>query len=69
MTSKEFREARLKLGLTLAALGKIIDTHPRTIRKWEADDDTNSARKPNPIACRVLQWLESGELDLSGTAR
>lgn len=57
MTPAEFKEARRELGLTAAALGHILDTNPRTIRKWELDDGT---RPPNPIACRVLEWMLNG---------
>ena len=64
LTAAEFKAARRKLGLTLARLGEIIDTDPRTIRKWEADDSASTSRDPNPIACRVLHWLGSGELKL-----
>ncbi|WP_107992084.1 helix-turn-helix domain-containing protein [Breoghania corrubedonensis] len=59
MTPIEFKEARHTLGLSAAQLGAIIDTDPRTIRKWEATTGTN-ARPPNPIACRVLEWMLAG---------
>jgi DNA-binding transcriptional regulator YiaG len=63
MTPQEFKQARHKLGLSLSGLAKILDTDPRTIRKWEATTGTN-CRNPNPIACQVLRWLASGELNL-----
>lgn len=59
MTSDEFKEARQTLGLTLAQLGVILNTDPRTIRKWEAIHG-KSARDPNPVACQVMQWMLDG---------
>lgn len=59
MTPAEFKQARQSLGLSAARLGKILNTDPRTVRKWEAETG-NSSRPPNPIACRVLEWLIDG---------
>lgn len=59
MTPEEFRLARRKLGLTLAQLGAILDTNPRTIRKWEATDGPNS-RSPNPVAAQAMRWMLAG---------
>lgn len=59
MTPDEFKMARQKLGLTLSELGAILDTDPRTIRKWEALHG-NSARNPNPVASRVMSWMLAG---------
>lgn len=59
MTPTKFKEARHKLGLSASQLGAILNTDPRTIRKWEAED-VASARPPNPIACRVLEWMVAG---------
>lgn len=60
MTSEQFKEARQSLGLTLAQLGVILDTDPRTIRKWEADSSASTSRGPNPVACRAVQWMLAG---------
>ena len=57
MTPIEFKVAREKLNLTQAELGNILNVNPRTVRRWEQEDGT---RPPNPIACRVLEWLEAG---------
>lgn len=57
MSAKEFREARKALGLSQSELGEVLNTHSRTIRKWEQDDGT---RPPNPIACRVIEWMLAG---------
>jgi len=64
VTAKEFREARLRLGLSVDGLAQILQTNPVSVRRWEMDADRNTARAPNPIACQVLRWLESGELQL-----
>lgn len=59
MTSEEFMEARQLLGLSQSQLGGILDTEPRTIRKWEATGGSN-ARSPNPVACQVMRWMLDG---------
>lgn len=60
MTPSQFKQARQQLGLSLSELAAILGVDDRTIRKWEAPEDTNSARPPNPIAVRVVQWLLDG---------
>lgn len=57
MTPVEFKAARHKLGLSASQLGLILDTDPRTVRRWE---DESGTRPPNPIACRVLEWMLGG---------
>lgn len=57
MTPAEFKEARSNLGLSQAKLGAILNTDTRTVRRWEAEDGT---RPPNPIACRVMEWMRAG---------
>ncbi|MFH1806811.1 MAG: hypothetical protein ABID63_18175 [Pseudomonadota bacterium] len=57
MTPTEFKEARHTLGLSARQLGVILDTDPRTIRKWESIDDP---RPVNPIAGRVMEWMMAG---------
>lgn len=57
MTPGQFKEARRKLGLSAAELGAILDTDPRTIRRWESADDP---RPVNPIAARVVEWMLVG---------
>jgi len=57
LTPTEFKQARQKLGLSASQLGHILNTDPRTVRKWEQEDGT---RPPNPIACRVMEWMLNG---------
>jgi DNA-binding transcriptional regulator YiaG len=57
MTPAQFKEARHKLGLSASQLGRVLDTDPRTIRRWESDEDP---RPVNPIAARVMAWLLAG---------
>lgn len=64
MTNQEFKEARQKLGLSINDLSAILDTNAVSIRRWEMSDDKGTARAPNPIACQVLRWLASGELQI-----
>ena len=60
MTPAQFKEARAQLGLSAAQLGVILASDARTIFRWEAEDGTKGARPPNPIACRVLEWMLAG---------
>lgn len=67
MTSAEFRNARLRLGFSGAQLARILNVDPRTIRKWEAEGGS-TARDPNPVAARVLEWMVDGTLDAQDLA-
>lgn len=60
MTPADFKQARQKLGLTQSQLGRILDTAPQTIRKWEAPDTASTARGPNPVACQAMRWMLAG---------
>ena len=62
MTTNEFKETRKGLGLSTKQLAAILDVSPVTIRRWEMTSGKPSARKPDPIACRVLGWMDSGAL-------
>ncbi len=57
MTPAEFKQARHSLGLSASELGRVLNTDPRTIRKWEHEDGT---RPPNPVACRAMEWMLAG---------
>lgn len=57
MTPAQFKEARHKLGLSASELGAILDTDPRTIRRWESPGDP---RPVNPIAAQVMRWMLAG---------
>lgn len=57
MTPGEFKKARVALHLSHAKLGRILNTDPRTVRYWE---DASGKRPPNPIACRVMEWMLAG---------
>ena len=69
MTSGEFKEARGRLGFSLSQMETVLDVDARTIRRWEAGEEVPSRRDPNPVACRVLSWLPSGELQLRDDPR
>ena len=55
MTPSQFKQARQSLGLSQSELAAILNTTDRTVRKWENDE-----RGPNPIACRVVEWMQDG---------
>jgi len=59
-TSQDFQKARQQLGLSQSELGRILNTDGRTVRKWETRGDAKTARDPNPIACRVMEWMLAG---------
>lgn len=50
--------------MTQVHLASILDVPLRTLESWEQDQVTGSSRKPNRIACRVLEWIEQGKLKL-----
>ena len=56
MTPEEFKQTRQELGLSASKLADILGVDPRTVRRWEA----NNQRPPHPTACRVVEWLKSG---------
>ena len=55
MTADQFKEARRALGLSQSQLGAVLDTAPRTVRKWETGE-----RSPNPIAVQAITWFLQG---------
>jgi len=61
MTPAEFNQNRRALGLTVFETAQIMGTIPDTIRKYETESaDAKRARMPNPIACRVMEWMLAG---------
>lgn len=63
-TPFEFQRQRLRLGLTVPQLAKLVGVAPRAVEAWEQNPEVTSARKPNPTVCRVLDWIEAGKLKL-----
>jgi DNA-binding XRE family transcriptional regulator len=62
-TSRDFKKARRDLNLSVTELAKILNSNSRTVRLWEQEAENTydrSPRPPNPIACRVLQWMLDG---------
>ncbi len=57
MSPAQFKEARRCLGLSTTQLSRILNTDSRTVRYWE---DESGTRPPNPIACRVVEWMLNG---------
>ena len=53
MTPEEFKAARQKLGLTQSQLGRILDTAPQTIRKWEMPDTASTTMR------RAASWVRN----------
>ena len=57
MSPSEFKAARNALGLSASKLGALLNTDPRTVRRWESDADP---RPVNPIAAQVMRWMLAG---------
>lgn len=55
MTPAQLKQARQSLGLSVSQLADVLNTEPRTIRRWE-----DGTRQPNPVAVRVMEWLLNG---------
>lgn len=64
MTPERFRELRLKHNLTQERLAHILGVSVRNVQQFEQLDG-ESSRKPNPIACKVLEYIDSGLLDIT----
>lgn len=59
MTPAAFKAARQRLGLTAAALARILGVDTRTVQSWEAEMGSRR-RAPPPTACRVMEWMING---------
>ena len=57
MDAREFKKARLALGITARKLGFILNVQARTVRAWERDDGKNH---PPKTSCRVMEWMLDG---------
>lgn len=57
MTPSQFKAARHTLNLSAEGMADILNVNARTVRRWEYEDGT---RPPNPIACRVVEWMLAG---------
>jgi DNA-binding transcriptional regulator YiaG len=60
MTPADFKQARQSLGLSAQAMADILDVNIATVQKWEAPAGAKTARKPDAIAVRALQWMLDG---------
>ncbi len=53
MTPREFREARLKLGLSVNKMADVLSVDPRTIRRWQ----DSSQGVPGPVVAAISMML------------
>lgn len=60
MTPDEVKEARLKLGLTQAQLGAVLDTDGQTVRRMEMPVDASTHRKPAVRMVRLIRAYLDG---------
>ena len=60
MTPDEFKHTRQSLGLSAAALARILDRDISTVQKWEAPPGSKSARSADPTAVQVMRWMLAG---------
>jgi DNA-binding transcriptional regulator YiaG len=54
-TSKQFKGARQKLGLSVAECAELCNVDARTIRRWETGAGHGDGRDPHPSACRLME--------------
>jgi len=54
MTPTEIKEARHKLGLSVADLARLLDTDAQTVRRMEQSETANTFRKPAPRMARLI---------------
>lgn len=67
MTPTQFKRARKSLGLSREELAAVLNASVASIIKWETVSGIN-ARKPNPVACRAMEWLLAGYIpNVKGT--
>ena len=60
MTPADIKEARRKLGLSVADLARLLDTDPQTVRRMEQRPDGSTSRKPAPRMVRLLRAYSEG---------
>jgi DNA-binding transcriptional regulator YiaG len=62
-TPEGFKAARERLGLTQSDLARILGLGTdggRTVRRWEAPEDTSNSRPPHPAAVAAMRWMLDG---------
>ena len=60
MTPTQLKNARERLGLTQAQLGRLLDTDGQTVRRMEMPPDASTHRKPAARMVRLLQAYLAG---------
>lgn len=60
MTPEKFKQVRQSLGLTAQQLAHILNVNISTVQKWETPATAKTARRPDPIAVRAMEWMASG---------
>ena len=54
MTPADLKEARRKLGLSVAQMATMIETDPQVIRRMEGREDAKTHRTPAPRMVRLI---------------
>ena len=54
MTPLELKEARRKLGLSVAQMATMIETDPQVVRRMEGREDAKTHRTPAPRMVRLI---------------
>lgn len=60
MTPSEIRQARQKLGLTVAELAGLLETDAQTVRRMEMEPEASTARKPAARMIRLMRAYLAG---------
>lgn len=54
-TSQQFKEARLRLRLSVSQAAELCRVDARTIRRWETGAGHGDGRDPHPSACVLME--------------
>ncbi|EHM01226.1 hypothetical protein HMPREF9946_02187 [Acetobacteraceae bacterium AT-5844] len=57
MSPKEFREALARLGMSQLQAAKVLETDPRTVRRWALGESTIPG--PVRVALRCMERLQA----------
>ncbi len=60
MTPTDIKEARRKMGLSVADLARLLDTDPQTIRRMEQSETASTFRRPAPRMVRLIRLYLAG---------
>jgi len=57
MMATDFKEARLRAGLSVNEAAKLLCVDPVSVRRFEMDPSKQTARPAPPLLIKVLDWF------------